>query len=80
MGTRILPVPPVLLDLLYPVFLKYSLLVRVKGEAHTDSFVVHSGRTRGKGLNLCQGRLRLESRKRFFPREWVLEQAPLEGS
>lgn len=49
--------PPVLLDHLcparLPVCFKHSFLVREKGEARTEFFVVLSDRTRENGLNLC---------------------------
>ena len=50
----------------------YNFLVRGRGGADTDLFtVVTRDRTGENGLKLCQGRFRLDIRKRFSPRGWL---------
>ena len=46
----------------------YNFLMRGKGKADT---VVITDRNGGNGLKLCQGRFRLDIRKRFFTQRMV---------
>ena len=59
------PMKTACLDVLH--FALYSFLRKGSGEGGADLFsLVSSDRTHGNGLELCQGRLRLDMRKYFF--------------
>ncbi|KAJ7416866.1 hypothetical protein WISP_68081 [Willisornis vidua] len=51
----------------------YSFLMRGRGGAGTDVFSgVTSDRTQENGMKLCQGRFRLDIRKKFFTQSVIL--------
>ena len=60
----------------------YSFLTRGEGGEGTDLFsVVINDRTQGNGRSMCQGRFRLDMRKRFFTQRcWTLNRLPREVS